>query len=159
VLSGRKAKKRFYLETIYLEVRELFALFRRNIKITVAAFIIAAIAAGAIGSYSYLRALKTANELVEPVREYYELEDSTLLFRWFPGRDRAELAFEFTYWNGTRWDEEFYIYISPFGNIVATNPTTLRARIDEMVSGKSDYLKSLKKWSELRGTSAEDLSH
>jgi hypothetical protein len=101
--------------------------------------------------------LNTADEIVRPVEEYFELDDSTLLFTSGPDNDRMQLAFEFKYWNATGWDAHFYIYVSPFGNVVETNPTDLPKRIDAMASGESDLTKRLKKWSELRANSGKDL--
>jgi len=123
---------------------------KRKIKIIITIFIVLAFTFAAIGRYSYVRALNTANEIVKPIEEYFELDESRLLFTSGPENEKMQLAFEFKYWNASAWDMHFYIYVSPFGEVVATNPTTLIERIDAMVSGETEILSGLKKWSELR---------
>jgi hypothetical protein len=113
-------------------------LLKRKLKVIFTLIFVIACTLVAIGRYSYLRALDAADEIVRLVDEYFELDDSTLLFTSGPDDDRMQLAFEFKYWNGTGWDAHFYIYVSPFGNVVATNSTDLPKRIDAMVSGESD---------------------
>ena len=132
-------------------------MLKRKLKVIFTLIFVIACTLVAIGRYSYLRALDAADEIVRLVDEYFELDDSTLLFTSGPDDDRMQLAFEFKYWNGTGWDAHFYIYVSPFGNVVATNPTDLPKRIDAMASGESDLTKRLKKWSELRANSGKDL--
>ena len=129
---------------------------KRKIKIIITIFIVAGLSFAAIGRYSYVQALNTADEIVKPIEEYFELDESRLLFTSAPDNDKMQLAFEFKYWNATAWDVHFYIYVSPFGKIVTTNPTTLLERIDAMATGESKILTGLKKWSELRETSGKE---
>ena len=131
-------------------------MLKRKLKIIFSVFIVIACTFAGIGRYSYLRALNTADEIVRPVEEYFELDDSTLLFTSGPDNGRMQLAFEFKYWNASAWDVHFFIYVSPFGRVITTNPRDLSERIDAMASGESDLLKALKKWSELRANNNKD---
>ncbi len=98
---------------------------KRKIKIIITIFIVAVLTFAAIGLYSYVRALNTADEIVKPIEEYFELDESRLLFTSGPDNGKMQLAFEFKYWNATAWDVHFYIYVSPFGADVFTKVSAL----------------------------------
>ena len=100
--------------------------------------------------FCYSEALITASNFTLPVKEYYELDESGLKFTTFPEDEKLYLAFEFKYWNPGAWDLHFYVYVSPFGNLLGTNPRDLAERIERISSGDESYINNLKKLSDFK---------